>query len=239
VRLITGTITGLSVPVLIGGGGNWSGGRAWRNVLDVIQEIASLHDIDFDVISTSSNTWQFRTYMDQMGEDRTHRNLVPATGLNAHGNAPVTFSIANGNVSRASYTSSRRSSANVVTALGQGEEASRDYWVHINASAIDSRRVNQREVSRNASSQTTAASLRSYAEGVGSELQEVEDFTFTPRTVESTIYGVHYWWGDRCTAVFEDLVRHKRLTGVTINVGERGETFSEWQFKTVPTRSEV
>jgi hypothetical protein len=232
-RLYEGTITGLSIPFNVGGGNNWSGARAYRNVLEVIRDIGELENIDFDVVGLGGANWSFETYLDQMGEDRTTTGLDPSTGLNAAGNAPVIFSLANDNISQATYKNSRRNSANVIACLGKGKYADRAYYISADATEIDANRINQREMCRNASSQDDAAELISMSEEYLNEFQPIEDFLFTPLSVESTIYGVHYWWGDRCTSRYRSLELDKRLTGVSITVDDNGETFSSWDFKNV------
>jgi len=238
-RFIDGTIVTLNIPVNIGAGPNWSGQRAYRNVLEVIQEIANVAEIDFDIVSLGNGQWQFETYVDQLGEDRTATGLDGITGLNAAGNAPVIFSIEQHNVAQVTYSTKRRASANVVATLGKGQYGSRAYGLYTNSATIDADRLTQREVSRNANTQDDPAELLEMATEWGTRLQPTEDFTFVPlRGAQNTIYGVDYWWGDKITSRYQPLSLEldKRLVGVTIVVDRNGEQFRDWNFQTIPRR---
>jgi len=233
-REYEGTITGLTVPAWTGSGDNWNGIRAFRNVLETIQEIGNFGSIYFDIIGQGGAAWQFETYTGgQRGQDRTTTGLG-ADGLNGAGNSPVIFSIKSDNVAQVSYKLVRRASANVVAALGKGQYAARAVEVRDNADAIDPFRVGQREVCRGANSQDDAAELQALGDEWLERMQPVEDFSFVPLRARSTLYGVHYWWGDRITARYKDLERDKQLMGVTIAVTGKGEQFRAWQFETVP-----
>ena len=232
-RLYEGTVTGLVVPAWVGGGANWSGLRSYRNVLEVIQDIGNFASIDFDIVGQGGANWRFETYIDQRGRDRTINGLG-ADGLNGAGNPPVIFALESGNVQQVSYKEINRGTANVVAGLGQARYAARDVQVVANAGAIDPSRVNQREMCRNANSQDDGVEVSDVAEEWLERLQPVEDFSFVPLITRSTLYGVHYWWGDRVTARYKDLERDKRLLGVTIAVADKGEQFRAWQFETVP-----
>ena len=233
-RLYTGTITGLTIPVLTGSGPNWSGQRAWRSLLETIQEIANFGDIDFDVISVGGGAYVFETYPDQLGKDRTTTGLDPATGLNAAGNPPVIFSLELDNISEITLSTSRATSKNIIATPGKGEYGARAVGTADNLGDIDARRLNQRELVRNASTQDDAAELDTLAEEWLTRLEYTEDFLFTPLTTSSTIYGVHYWFGDKLTGRFKTLERNKRLTGLRVTVDRNGEQLSGWEFETLP-----
>jgi hypothetical protein len=154
--------------------------------------------------------------------------------MNASGNPPVVFSIANGNIAQVTLKSTRRNSANVVAALGKGEYSARDVVFAVNTGEITVGRVNQREITRNANTQDSTAELLAYADGVLEESRATEDFSFTPLITPAMVYGVHFWWTDRVTAMYRGVERNKRLTGLTITVDGNGERFSQWEFATVP-----
>lgn len=233
-RLYTGTITGLNIPVLTGNGAAWSGQRAWRNVLETIQEIANFGEIDFDVVSSGGGNYTFLTYPDQLGEDRTTDGLDSSTGLNAAGNPPVIFSLELDNISQITLSTTRAASKNIVVTPGKGEYTTRAVGASTDLTEIDARRINQRELVRNATTQDSLVELNTVADEWRIRLQYTEDFSFIPLITESTIYGVHYWFGDRMTARFKTLERDKRLTGLTIAVDRTGEQFTGWEFETLP-----
>lgn len=232
-RLITGTITPLQIPAMVGGGPNWRGARAWRNLLRVLQELAEYGGVDFDIIGKGGGQWNFETFVNQLGADRTTTGLDSTTGRNAAGNPPVIFANQYDNFAQGVLKSRNRSSANVIAALGQGEGVARDYVVAIVSAEIDAGRVNQREVTRNASAQSNLPALWAYAEGVRQELRSGEDLNFDPLITANGVYGVHFWWTDRVTAIYRGVSRNKRITQVTVRVDQQGERFTQWKFETV------
>ena len=233
-RFINGVIAGLTVAAMTGEGLIWSGGRAYRNVLDILIELSAYANIDFDIIGKGGANWEFVTYPDQLGKDRTVIGLDSTTGLNGAGNPPVIFSLEANNVSQMTRKTTYRGSANVVAAMGKGLWGERDYALSVDTAEIDATRVNQREITRNASTQDSPAELSSYAYGVARQLDAITDFSFIPMITPATIYGVHYWWTDRVTAYSGVLEKNKRLVGLTIRVDQNGEQFSEWDFETYP-----
>lgn len=232
-RLLTGTMTNLQIPALLGGGPLWSGARAWRNLLDVLQDLSEYGGVDFDVIGKGGGRFNFETYVGQLGQDRTTSGLNPATGLNGAGNVPVVFSPEYENFAAGTLSSQRHSSANVIAALGRGEEASRETILAIDTSVIDAGRLNQRELTRNASGQPNLVALAAYADSVRQQLKAKDSLDFTPLLTNTTVYGVHFWWTDRVTATFQGITQNKRITQVAIKVDQRGETFNQWQFETL------
>jgi hypothetical protein len=232
-RLINGHIQGLSVG---GGSGGptWYGARAWRNLLEVIQGIAAYGNADFDIIGQGNANWQFQSYVDRIGVDRTTYGLNRVTGLNAAGFAPVVFSLESQNVASIRKKSFNRKRANVVAALGKGEGTNRMTRLAVHYDTLDTERRNQREITRNASTQDTGPELQAVADAIKNESNIDDDISFEPLIVESCIYGVHYWWTDRITANYQGETRHKRLTEVSIDVDANGERFSAWKFETQP-----
>jgi len=234
-RLFDGAVSNFNLEGT-GGGANWSGDRAFLNLLSVIQEISSWADIDFD-IERDGDGFLFRTYLNQRGIDRTTIGLDPSTGLNAAGNKPVIFSLENQNVASISRTISHRGSANVVIALGDGQDGARAYEVVTDEAArtLNAGRLNQREVARNASGQGTSADLIVVGEEGIEKMQPTESVSFVPQRSEATLYGRDFWWADKCTVRFEGSEYHKRLTHVKISVGKRGENFRSWKFEDIPS----
>jgi len=232
-RLVDGAITGFHVAATQGLGVNWSGSRAYTNVLEVVQDIGDYAGIDFDVTHAGNGEWLFESYADQLGEDRTTNGLGP-DGKNAAGNAPVIFAVELGNVEQVTRTVLNGGTANVVAALGKDQYEDREVAVRSRSADIDARRLNQREVSRNCNTQDDDGSLETSAYEWLASKQAADDFSFTPLVAASTLYGVHYWWGDRVTARAFGTEQDKRLVGVTINVGEKGESMQSWEFATIP-----
>jgi len=158
-RLANGVITGFAVAPDLGLGSTWTGARAYRNVLDICQEIAVESGMDFDVVGTGPATYEFRTYPGQRGEDRTVDGLDPYTGLNAAGNAPLVFALNFGNMRLPHYRDSRVSEVNSIFVLGQGAESNRSVEVVDDATAIAASPINRREISRDARNEDTTNGL--------------------------------------------------------------------------------
>lgn len=223
-RLAEGGIPGLTVEGDGGSGDYWEGQRSERNLLETIQEIANYSALGFDVVETGARAWEFRTYEDTPGADRTTVGLDPTTGLNAAGNVPVVFAPELNNVKSATLRKLHRNEYNSVVVMGQGQDAARNVVVVEDVAAIGSSPLNLRQVTRGGNSQDdTLAGLEylGYEELERSQFRE--ELAFTPKANEGTLYGVHYNFGDRITARFRNADYHKRIVGVSITVAEGGE----------------
>jgi len=215
-RLRDGVISDLSIEVDGGGGPNWSGSRAYRNILEVLIEISNATGIDFRIERLTNTSWEFQ--VGEIGLDRSAVGIDPTTGLNGSGNSPVVFSENMGTISEISYSLRRLDEANVVFALGQGEESLRTVVVQSNDAAADDSPYNDREISRNGSAQEYEYELRRFADEWLEKLGPNEEFKFDPRQTKSLFYGKHYQVGDTVTAKFGDIVRDKRIIGADITV---------------------
>lgn len=234
-RMIDGVLPYFSVQSDQGRGPLWSGSRAFENLLDTLQAISNYAKVDFDVIRTGSPWFTFVTYSLLKGADRTTVGL--SGGKNSAGNAPVTLSVERGNVQDAKYENDRLSEANVCMVLGDGEGSTREVLTR-NTSAVDDSPWNRVEVARPSQpayipglSEEATAELKTYSmqqtgDEVLEELQAQENFTFTPLQQPSTLYGKHYFLGDRITVKFRDFVTHKRIIGVKIKVQKDRETIT-------------
>lgn len=208
----------------------WSGSRAFENLLDTLQAISQYAEIDFDVLRIGYPSFMFSTYNLLKGKDRTTVGLDPATGKNGAGNEPITLSVNLGNVQEATYENDRLSEANVCLVLGDGERATREVLYRSDETAASFSLWNRIEIARPSQpayipglSDAAAAELKTYSmEQTGDEAldeaQAREDFTFTPLQQPTTLYGLHYFIGDRITVKFRDFVVHKRIVGVQIRV---------------------
>jgi len=213
---IPGVMPGFSVQADSGWGGVWTGDRAFRNLLEVLQEIANFSGLDFNVVGIGPGAWEFRTYPGQLGQDRTTNGLDAATGLNAAGNAPVVFSLEYGNMTEPTYSLARSGERTAAYVLGSGQDLDRPVGIAVAPAAMADSPYNLLETSRGGASQNTPAQLGDQAVAELEKLQAQEKFSFKPLQIPSTLYGLHYWWGDRITASYDGLVFHKKL--VTVNV---------------------
>lgn len=233
-------IFGLTVEADAGQGPTWSGERSGKVVLDTLRDIVVFAEeeddpIDFAIVGTRASntgpdTYEFQFYTPQLGEDRRAVNIDPATGTNLAGNAPHIFSPDRENVKMMRYSIKHKSSASAVYVWGAGRDASRTFGYAEDATQAG---VSRRESIRGGSNQTTDAERDDLAQEWLQSLGPVETFDFEPLDVASSMYGVHYHYGDRVTARLGDIERHKKITAVTITVSQAGET-KQVEFSDIP-----
>jgi hypothetical protein len=199
---------------------NWSGDKAYENLLDVIKEIANFANIDFSIVRSGEGLFVFETYVNQLGLDRTYTDVVTSTGKNKFGNAPVIFKAELGNVATANYEYAREGEANVVIVQGPGDASTKKTITVEYATAIDDSPWNIREVSRSSSPQGDDVTNQMIVFGKQTlkEMAAKETFDFEPLQTPSRLYGKHYKLGDRVTVQFGDISRNKRITAVKISV---------------------
>ena len=226
-RLIaSGVLTGLTIQVDGAAGLVWTGSRAYRNLLDVLVEIANDSGVDFGIVGNGAALFEFQAKASPWGDDRTTVGLDPATGLNGAGNAPVIFSLPYGNMENPTYSKERREEVNSVIALGQGQEADRVLVERTDAAAIAESTWNRVEVTRQANTEDTAAGLQSIGDEVLATLQAKEIFSFSALQIPALLYGRDYFLGDLVTARYKDIEQNKKIIGVVISVRTGIETIN-------------
>lgn len=213
-----GTTQGLAMLGPRTGGLTWSGGRAYKNLLDVIQGIANDTGVDFDIVGTGAAAYGFTIYPLQRGIDRSLAGYDPTTGRNGVGVAPVTFALEFGNMAIPVYALARTSEVTSVFVLGKGEGTSRTIVVRNDVSAMNDSPWNRREIARNATNETLTAALESVGDQALSENQAKESFTFDVLQLPALFYGKHYSWGDKVIARYGDIERTKRIVAVAVSV---------------------
>jgi hypothetical protein len=227
-RLRSGVLPSFSVEITSSHGDIWEGDRAFENLLDIVNEIAGLNQIDFDVeFDSDSKSFEFKTFLYQLGSDRTVIGLNSSTGLNVSGNVPVVFSVERGNVSSLEYKNDRTSEANVVAVLGSGTSSTRIVVVREEATVSDSP-WNRREISR---SQTGFISEMEMAgDQILFDSRAVENIDFSPLQQESCMYVKDFFLGDKVTVRYGSMTFNKRIIQISDQVSPDGSieiTFSE------------
>jgi hypothetical protein len=242
-RLRDGVLPNFFIQRDSGAGEIWTGSRPFENLLDVLKDIANYSSIDFAVIGTASARFSFMTFVDQLGADRTTVGL--SGGINGAGNEPVIFSVEYGNVQEIEYILDRTKEINVVFVLGEGEASTRDVITRSQDDTADDSPWNRREIARPTHvaqipglTEEEAALLVTYSmEQTGDDLlkdlQAIENFNFSPLQQPSTLYGLHYFLGDRVTVKYGDIEENKRITSVRINVRDGKENI-ELELATIP-----
>lgn len=216
-RISDGVTPGLTVEPTAGLGLLWAGQRSWQNLLEIIQEIALVTSIDFDVIKTGPTDFEFRCYYPQIGTDRT---------------AEITFSPTLGNMMSPSYTLSRTEEVTRVIVLGQGQESDRHIIVRDLPTMFDSpwRLV---EATLDARQESTFNGLIAAGDTFLAKRQAQESFAFTVLQTTAYQYGRDYFLGDVISASFDNVSTTKKITGASINIQDGRETIA-LEFATIP-----
>lgn len=235
-RMAEASFSNFTTSVTSGTGDTWIGDRSGKNLLQTLQEIANFSEIDFAVeTNLTVGNYIFNTYPNQLGTDRTTVGLDTSTGLNASGNAPHIFAPNLGNVQSANLSEKHKQSSNRVFVYGQGSGASRQIEYRENATDFDTTYINLRENMRGGSSQDSTAKLQSLGDEQLEKLQFEEKFEFVPLDIPSSLYGKHYFFGDKVTVKIGNEERNKRIVSVRISLsGGKGESNKTFEFEDIP-----
>lgn len=215
---ITGPITGFTIEGGSGTGATWTGARAYRNLLDILQEISVQTLMDFDTIGIGAALYEFRTYVGQRGLDRTTTGLNSTTGLNGAGNVPQVFSLQYGNMGTPSYKVRRSDERNAALVLGAGADSSRVVVERTDAVAMAASPVNAREITRDARNESTLAGLQTKGDQLLKQFQYTEEFDFSYIETPACQYGRDFNIGDMITAQFDEIQVNKKIVGVSARV---------------------
>lgn len=208
-------IQGLTAQANSSRGNNWCGGRSWRNLLEVCQDIAYAGDGDFNIVGTGPATFEFRWYPGQLGSDRTLGNTA--------GNDPVIFSLQRNNMIIPVLSVNHGQEFNYVYVLGQGEGTDRQVVAISNTNSATQSPWNRVEIARQATNETTVNGLATVgAEELMNGLAS-QSVTFDAAQTPECAFGVHYNLGDIITALYHQRV-DKKITKVTVSVGEDKES---------------
>lgn len=220
-------IAALTVGSDLGDGASVSKAFAWRNVLQVLQELAQASVtagtyIAFDLVCTTQPGagtlgLEFRTYASQRGQD--HRYPSGAAG-------PVLLGPDFGTLAGADYGEDFADEINYVTALGQGEGAAR-----VTANSSDTTRSGSSPYAlceATVDARNTASSTAVQDEADGALRAGLPARLFSAQVVDTAgvRFGVEYSWGDYLTAqAFGDSF-DCRLPAVRVRLDGSGEKIS-------------
>ena len=209
----------LSVEVDLGLGQSISKSFSRRKVLRVLKELADASYqagtyIAFDIVAISPSQLEFRTFATQRGVD--HRW---PTSTN-----PLILSPEFGNLANVDRGYDHSNEITYAYAGGQGEGASR-----VIGTASDTTRINQSPFGRIegfADARMTSDTTQVQDEARSLVKQNVPRNTFSGKIVEtpSTIYGLHYGFGDVVTANFEGEVIDCYVDKIRVRVTQDGES---------------
>jgi hypothetical protein len=219
-RKRNGAITGLTVEADGAEGNTVDWYCAQANLLETLQELAQIAGGDFDLVKTSPTAWQFRWYTGQLGTDRT---------------VSVIFSVELGNMANVHYSELRIQEKTVACVWGQGEDAGRDYVTRQGANYSSSNDIEMYVDAKDIDQEATAA-LNARGDQKLKEAQMVEVFEFDVLQAPQTRYGVHYFLGDKVTAVnpFSGVSLPLKVDAVSISFDQDGSEKVMPEFVTPP-----
>lgn len=179
-----GSITGLSVETDGAEGNTIDWNCAWDNLLETLQKLAMIGGGDFDLVKTSSTTWQWRWYTGQLGTDRS---------------SSVTFALNYGNMANPVYIANHTAEKTVAIVGGPGEREARSIVVRTGTDYVETDHDFEMFVS--ASDLATTAALNSRGDQKLAQVEATKEFRFTALQTDACKYGTHYVLGDLVTAV--------------------------------------
>lgn len=198
---------------------NWKGERAFRNLLDVLQEISNYtrtqtpasRALDFAVEANGAAAFIFKTYVDQLGTDHSESS-----------SDPVIFSVDMATLSDVEFVSDRTAEVTRAVVLGSGERSTRKVIARNNLTA-------QAESPWNTIENAITSSLNEFEYQLnmtGDEELEtrgaIVGFTGVPIQQPSARYGLHYTLGDIVTIRDGSTSYDKKIISVKISVDDRG-----------------
>lgn len=183
-----------------------------RNLYEVLKEVAETGGLDFSLVKTGAQAWEFRTAA-LLGTDRSS------------GSSTVTFSLPYGNMRRPGLRSNRRGEKTVVIAGGQGVDSART--VAVRTGTNHNATYNSFELFINASQYSTTAGLNTEADERLEELRARDALSFDVIQVPSTLYGKHYFLGDKVRAYFLGFSYTPQIRRVAVDVRSRGNQPTE------------
>jgi hypothetical protein len=209
----------------------WEGDRSFKNLRETVMEIGDATGVDFDVqlVTFDPPTFIFTTYYPQLGTDRSQTN------------PPVVLSPDNQNVKTIDYTVSRTDEVTTAIVLGQvidfgpsqnpntpGKLVTHRSNYSAHSIEADASPWNDIELIRDARSASSQIALRNEVDNVFATLGPHESFVVTPLANANFQYGRDYFFGDRVIVKLGDVMRIKKVVGVTIGSGgdQEGEALS-------------
>lgn len=187
-----------SIQADLTAGPNVSKAAAWRNLFDICSDIALAtlaldNPIFFDIVAVTPNSFEFRTFTDQRGQDRSWPD----------GTNPVILSAEFGNLRTPKVVRDYRDEVNFVYSGGQGQGAERAVVQWQDLERVGSSIWNRREAFQDARNCATTACLDTKAQDRLDDGRPVRTFTGEIINSPGTLYGLHWGFGDRLSAVFE------------------------------------
>lgn len=197
---------------------------AWRNLFDVMSELASASTeggtyLAFDTVATSPSALELQTFTTQRGVDRR-----------VGSGQPLIFSKGRGNIENINLRVDRREEVTFVTGGGQGEGTAR-----VTATADDPVRMadsplNRREVFYENTGITDTTTLAYECDRILREGRPKISLTADAVETATCTRGVHYDYGDYVTVEHRGKQYDTRIEVVGVSLNNR-EQRSKVQFR--------
>jgi len=195
----------MSIEVNAGAGNVIRVDRAYRNVLEVLQEIARIGGGDFDIVGIGGGDYEFRWYNGQRGTDRR---------------ATIIFSTAFGNM-LTPRLAVIPATASTVLVIGEGEGVARAWeWRPPLPGPVGMAR---REIVRDARDTDSADVMQRRGDAELERHRGRTELSFRAAQTMAYRYGVHYHFGDLVSAWYRGDSYDMQIVGVEISFGSMAE----------------
>jgi len=177
---------------------HWS--CAWDDLLKSLQDLARIAGGDFDLIKAGS-AYDFKFFPGQRGTDRT---------------TTVVFAVQRGNMANPVLTDDALAEKTIAVVAGQGEEAERKTRNVTGVGYSTENDIEDFVDARNDEDTDVALDAKGAA-----ELKKQEALTtlkFDIVQTDGSRYGVHYFLGDKVTALFLNYTQTLKITSAEITV---------------------
>lgn len=209
--------TYFSVAASPGAGPSITKGFAYRNVLDVLRDVADAARqagtfLFFGIKPVTETAFEFSTRTGEWGRDRTSDT----------GNGLV-FGLARGNLANPVLDEDATEEVNVGYGLGRGEEAARNVQTSTDTARAGASVFARAEAATNAVLETTDAGVLDVADARVQKGRPRTIFTADLLSVPGSIYDKDWGHGDRVTIDYAERQFDCLVRAVTVNVDENGK----------------
>lgn len=212
------TALGVTVQADSGAGPTIEKKFAYRNVMDVLAEIADVAatagtDVFFDLVPVSRTALEFQTFTGQRGADHTWPGGTP----------PVVFSLEFGNLEQPSLEMDYSGEVNYVYGAGQGEGDARVLVEVEDATREAASAWNRREGFKDARNDEAADQVTADAQEALEEGMPALRFNGQVAQTDQCRFGIEWEMGDRVTAVYQGLTVDTMIAAVNVKLDGNGK----------------
>lgn len=175
-------------------------GLSGKSLLQEMKEVAKLGNVDFDLIKTGSQIWQFQVFDGQRGVDRTDT---------------VVFSRSRRNMASLSLTGSTQDPRTAIVVGGNGEGDAREFVVRYGP---DYSKSNHREFFQTFSGEIGGTAMMQAAGDQAAQENRLRNMLdFVPLQVAGTRFGIDYGLGDLVKGTYRDVTAIYQVVGVSLS----------------------